>query len=94
MNGENDQISSCSGATRRNCPAIIPASTFNGKLAHSPCNAAGSDMSAPPSPPDKRPPITPSSSAVSSDRSPARKLLTLHRIQTPSAMGIAIHNAR
>ena len=48
MKGENDQMSSCSGATRRNCPARIPASTFNGKLAHSPCITAGSDISAPP----------------------------------------------
>jgi hypothetical protein len=30
MNGENDQISSCSGATRRNWPATIPANTFKG----------------------------------------------------------------
>ncbi len=41
MNGENDQISSCSGANRRNCPAMIPANTFNGRLAHSPCKRRG-----------------------------------------------------
>ena len=83
MNGENDQMSSRLGAKFRSCPATKPHSTLKGKVAHSPCRSAGSASRTPPSTPVKRPPITPSRTVVSNDKSPATKLLALKRIQTP-----------
>ena len=94
MNGENDQMSSLSMAMVRSWPARKPESTSKGIAAHSPCSSAGRPISTPPSDPAQRPPITPSSSAVSKLRSPARKLFWKIRIQTPIMIGRPNHRTR
>src|SRR5207247_6690953 len=94
INGENDQISSRSGARLRSCPTVKPQSKLKGRVAHSPCNRAGSANIAPPTIPVKRPPSTPSRIVVSNDKSPAEQLLAPNRIHTPQVRGKAIHKIK
>ena len=94
MKGENDQMSSRSLVNSRILPAITPAKMQNGRFSHAPCTAEGTPTMMPPSAPASGPPITPVSTALSNDRSAARKFGVVMRTTTPSANGMPIQRTR